>query len=129
MTHSSDDLDRMISEALDAEDREIFGELGEEPGYFAQAFALFRGKLAWVMWVIYITNIACAVLAGWAVWKLFQTTDPVMTMRWGVLVMGSLFVGIFMKSTMGYQLLSNRVLREIKRLELQLARGQSRESV
>ena len=56
MTHSSDDLDRMINEALDAEDREIFGELGEEPGYFAQAIGLFRGKLAWVMWVIYITN-------------------------------------------------------------------------
>ncbi|WP_203294760.1 DUF6768 family protein [Maricaulis parjimensis] len=129
MTRSTDDLDRMISEALDAEDREIFGELGEEPGYFAQAFALFRGKLAWVMWVIYITNITCAVLAGWAIWKMFQTTDPVMTMRWGVLVMGSLFVGIFMKSTLGYQLLSNRVLREIKRLELQLARGQARESV
>jgi len=32
MTRSTQDLDRMIAEALDAEDREIFGELGEEPG-------------------------------------------------------------------------------------------------
>ncbi len=128
MTHSSDDLDRMISEALDAEDREIFGELGEEPGYFSQALALFRGKLAWVMWVIYITNIVAAGIAIWAAWKMFQTTDPVMTMRWGVLIMVSIFIGLFMKSTLGYQLLSNRVLREIKRLELQLARGQSRGS-
>lgn len=126
MTRSTQDLDRMIAEALDAEDREIFGELGEEPGYFAQALGLFRGKLAWVMWVIYITNILCAGLAIWAAWQMFQTTDPVMTTRWAVLVMVSVFVGIFMKSTLGHQLLLNRVTREIKRLELQLARGQSR---
>ncbi|WP_138511736.1 DUF6768 family protein [Maricaulis alexandrii] len=126
MTHSSDDLDRMINEALDAEDREIFGELGEEPGYFAQAIGLFRGKLAWVMWVIYITNIVAAGIAIWGAWNMFQTTDPVLTMRWGVLILVAVFVGLFMKSTLGYQLLSNRVLREIKRLELQLARGQAR---
>lgn len=126
MTRSTQDLDRMIAEALDAEDREIFGELGEEPGYFAQAFGLFRGKLAWVMWVAYITNIVCAGLAIWAAWKMFQTTDPVMTTRWGVLIVVSMVVGVFMKSSLGYQLLSNRVLREVKRLELQIARGQSR---
>jgi len=126
MTHRSDELDRMIPDALDAEDREIFGELGEEPGYFAQAIGLFRGKLAWVMWVIYITNIVAAGIAIWGAWNMFQTTDPVLTMRWGVLILVSVFVGLFMKSTLGYQLLSNRVLREIKRLELQLARGQAR---
>jgi len=129
MTRSSDDIDRMISEALDAEDRELFGELGEEPGYFAQAMGLFRGKMAWVMWFAYIVNILGGALAIWAGWNMFQTSDPAAVMRWGVLTLVALNIGIFMKGFMGDQMQNNRVLRELKRLELQLARGQARETV
>jgi hypothetical protein len=129
MTRSHEDLDRLINEALDADDRAVLGELAEEPGYFAQAMGLFRGKLAWVMWLAYIVNILAVAVAIWGVWKMFQTTDPVMTIRWAVLILASQSIGLFMKSGLGYQMMSNRTLREIKRLELQLARRQARESV
>lgn len=127
MSKSDKDLDALIKEALDSEDRALLDEYGEEPGYFAQAFGIFRGKLAWVMWVMYITNIAGAGIAIWALIKMLGTTDPVMTMRWGVLVLASMNVGIFMKGGLGLQGQINRVIREVKRLELQVARQQSRE--
>ncbi|WP_295693191.1 DUF6768 family protein [uncultured Maricaulis sp.] len=129
MTTKTEDLDRLILEALDEDDRGILAELGEEPGYFAQAFGLFSGKLAWVMWIAYIVNIIGAGLAIWAAWKMFQTTDPVMTMRWGIAILVAVNVGLFMKGGLGLQMQNNRILRELKRVELQLARAQARESV
>ncbi|MDF1769895.1 DUF6768 family protein [Maricaulis sp.] len=129
MTTKTEDLDRLILEALDEDDRGILAELGEEPGYFAQAFGLFSGKLAWVMWIAYIVNIIGAGLAIWAAWKMFQTTDPVMTMRWGIAILVAVNVGLFMKGGLGLQMQNNRILRELKRVELQLARAQARASV
>jgi hypothetical protein len=116
------DLDRLITEALASEDEALLEELGEEPGYFQQAMGIFRGKLAWVIWVVYIVNIIAAGVAIWAIWKLFQTTDPVMTMRWALLVLASIQIGLFMKGGLGLELQHKRMLREIKRLELQLVR-------
>lgn len=125
MTRNDSELDALIAEALDAEDRDLLAEFGREPGYFAQARGLFRGRLAWVMWVAYIVNVVGAAVAVWAAWQMFQTSDPVMTVRWALLVLVSLMIGLFMKNGLGYQMQTNRLLREMKRLELQMARSRS----
>ena len=44
-----DKTERLIEQALSAEDRELLARHGE-PGYFSQAFGLFRGTLGWVVW-------------------------------------------------------------------------------
>ncbi len=129
MTASDKDLDAMIAEALDAEDREWLERFGTEPGYFAQAFGLFGGRLGWVMWLAYIVNIAAAGLALWAAWQLFNATDTLMAIRWGVATLAAMQVGLFMKGMMGEQLQNNRVIREVKRLELQLVRSQASHSL
>ena len=126
MTRSNEELDQLIQEALEKED-EALKDFAEEPGYFQQAFGMFRGKLAWVVWVMYITNMIGAGIAIWAAWKMLQTTDPVMTVRWGVLAIASVNIGLFMKGGMGLHGQVNRVLREVKRLELQIVRGQGRD--
>lgn len=126
MTGSDKDLDAMITEALDAEDRQLLEQFGEEPGYFSQAISLFGGRLGWVVWVTYVVNIAAAGLAIWAGWHVVTATDPLMAIRWGVATLAALQVGLFMKGFMGQQLLNNRVIREVKRLELQLVRSQAR---
>ncbi|WP_417485433.1 DUF6768 family protein [Maricaulis salignorans] len=129
MTASDKDLDAMIAEALDAEDRELLDQFGPEPGYFAQALGLFGGRLGWVMWVTYITNIASAGLAIWAAWNLVGATDTLAAIRWGVATLAAMQVGLFMKGFLGQQMQNNRVIREVKRLELQLVRSQARHAV
>ncbi len=42
-----DELDRRIEEALNAEDRAMFDEFGEQ-GIFAQWFGVYRGPQAWI---------------------------------------------------------------------------------
>lgn len=129
MTGSDKDLDAMIAEALDAEDQHLLEQFGQEPGYFAQAFGLFGGRLGWLMWLAYILNIAAAGLALWAAWHLLTATETLAAIRWGVATLAAMQLGLFMKGMMGEQLQNNRVIREVKRLELQLLRGQSRHSV
>jgi len=129
MTGSDKELDAMIAEALDQEDRELLETFGEERGYFAQAFALFQGRLGWVMWLGNIMNIIFTGFAVWTGWHFFTTTDPVMALRWGLTTVVLINVGLFFKAFLGHQLLNNRVIREVKRLELQLVRSQARHGV
>ena len=113
-------IDEMIGRALTEEDRALLAS-HSEPGYIAQAFGLFRGPQAWVMW---ITNIAggVAFFAGlYALWQMVGTTDVLIAVKWGV---GALF--LFQITMIGKvlsmsRLESNRLLREVKRMELQVS--------
>ena len=117
------DLDRMIDEALNAEERELLSAIGEEPGYFTQAFDLFRGQLGWITWLMMIIQGIMFVVAVWMAIRFFNATDTLEALRWGlpsaVLVLMS---GMMKLITAWPSLQANRVIREVKRLELQMAR-------
>lgn len=116
------DLDAMIDEALGEEERDLLRRIGEEPGFFAQAFGLFGGRTGWVnvllMVVQGIAFIAGVVLAV----RFFQAVDPVSQLRWGLPAAVLLLMATMIKMAMMPALETNRVIRELKRIELQLAR-------
>ncbi len=116
-----DDLDRKIEEALSAEDRELLDGFGEQ-GLFAQLFGIYDGKLgAIAMFATLITFILFggAVYCGW---KFFAASEALDAARWAAGgIMGMVMVG-FMKIWFWMRMESNRILREVKRLELQIAR-------
>lgn len=113
-------IDDLIGQALSEEDRALLARHGE-PGYLSQAFGLFRGPMGWMMWVV---NIAAglAFFAGlYAVWHMFAAADALAAVKWGV---GSLFlfqVTTMCKTLMGNHMEANRMLRELKRVELQVS--------
>ena len=115
------DIDRQIEEALDAEDRAILEQFGEQ-GLFAQTFSVFQGKQGWIG---FLTSFVMLVLFAGAVycgWKFFQTADANEAIRWGAGVWVLLTMVAFMKIWFWIRMESNRVLREVKRLELQILR-------
>jgi hypothetical protein len=87
-------IDDMIGKALTEEDRALLASHGE-PGYLAQAFGIFRGPMAGIMWMV---NVA----SGVAALALFQVTS-------------------LCKTFMANRMEANRLLRELKRVELQVA--------
>lgn len=113
-------IDDLIGQALTEEDRALLASHGE-PGYLAQAFGLFRGPMAWVMWVVYATA-GIAFLAGlYALWHMVAAIDALAAVKWGV---GALFLfqlTTLCKTFMGSHMEANRLLREIKRVELQVS--------
>jgi hypothetical protein len=117
------DLDRMIETTLNAEDRAFLARLESEPGYFRQVGGLLSGSLAWINLLLMIVQAALFFGGVWCAWQFFQATDTIMSLRWGLSATVLLILGAVLKlSTLWPSLQANRVLREIKRLELQIAR-------
>ncbi|MBB5014877.1 DUF6768 family protein [Rehaibacterium terrae] len=113
-------IDELIEQALSSEDRELLARHAE-PGYFAQAFGLFRGSLGWVVWLAYLTGIAAFIGFAFALWQTWTAAEALAAVRWGVLAVVLFQYSAMIKSFLGSHLEANRTLRELKRVELQLA--------
>jgi hypothetical protein len=115
-----DRFDEMIGRALTEEDRALLARHGEQ-GYVTQALGMFRGPFAGVMRLVYVTVLLSSAGAIYALWRMGTATDALTAVQWGI---GALFlfqVTALSKGYMGSHLEANRTLRELKRLELQLA--------
>lgn len=117
---SDKSVDDLIRDALAAENEQLGREMNE-PGYFRQARGLFRGPLGWVMWLVYLWQIAAMIGGIYCLVLLFGTTDPLAAIRWATLAILLMMFILSGKSFMGSHFEANRVLREVKRIELRLA--------
>ena len=117
------DIDTMIDEALDAEERELLRSIGEEPGFFAQMFGLFTGTTAWVNVLLMIVQTVFFIAGVWAAWNFFEAGDALTAVRWGIPAAVLLLTGLIIKLTLWPTMETNRVIRELKRIELQIARS------
>jgi hypothetical protein len=113
-------VDELIGRALTEEDRALL-DRHAEPGYLAQAFGLFRGPQAWVMWVVNAAAGIAFVAGAYAVWRMFGAIDALAAVKWGVLSLFLFQVTTLCKVFMGTRLEANRMLREVKRIELQVS--------
>jgi len=113
-------IDELIGRALTEEDRALLAS-HDEPGYLSQAFGVFRGPQAWAMW---LTNIAGGVAffaSAYAIWRLFGTADALVAVKWGVTSLFLFQITTLCKMLTLNRMESNRLLRELKRVELQVS--------
>jgi hypothetical protein len=116
------DVDQAIGEALAVEERELLRRMGEEPGFFGLAFGMFGGKLGWVNVILMVVQ-GLAFLAGvYAAWMFFAATEPVAQLRWGLPAAVLLLISLIVKMGMWPNVHADRLMRELKMIELQLAR-------
>ena len=114
-------IDREIEEALDAEDRALFEQHGEL-GLFGQLGTLFKGKLAWLSVVTIIIGTIATFIGFYAIWKFAKADDALIAMKWGGLAWAAFTTQIMIKLWSWMRMETNRIVREVKRLELQLLR-------
>jgi hypothetical protein len=115
------DLDKLIAEALSNEEQEILARIGEEPGFFGMAFGLFSGRLGWVNMVMVAAQALTFVAGAYAAWMFFEAADAVTQLRWGLPSAVLLILSTMIKMSMWPEVHANRLMRELKRIELQLA--------
>ncbi|MGE4072764.1 MAG: DUF6768 family protein [Lysobacterales bacterium] len=113
-------LDDLMKQALSKEDQELLARHGE-PGYFAQAFGLFRGPLSWVIWLVYAVILVASVLSFCAFWQVYISADALSAVKWATLGLVLAQVVMMGKNFMAQHLETGRMLREIKRVELQVS--------
>lgn len=114
-----DRLDRMIDEALSAEDRALLADLAE-PGFIRQALGLLGGPSAWVNWVMLVVQVAMFLAAIWAGVQFFAAVEMVAALKWGLSAAVLAIMSLQLKLSLMPQLQADRVLRALRRLELRI---------
>jgi hypothetical protein len=117
------DLDELIDEALGAEERDLLRAIGEEPGFFSQAFGVFGGPGGWMNILLMVIQGLVFVAGVWTGWHFFQAGEPLAALRWGLPSAVLLLMALMIKLALVPTMQANRIIRELKRLELQLARA------
>ncbi|HVY90925.1 MAG TPA: DUF6768 family protein [Hyphomonadaceae bacterium] len=117
------ELDRMIEATLNEEDKAFFAKAGREPGYFGEVVGLFGGTLGWMNALVLAATTALFIGGVWCAWQFFQAEEAISALRWGLSAAVLLISVVVLKvGTIWPTFQANRVLREIKRVELQIAR-------
>lgn len=115
------DIDRMIEESLDGEEQALFRETAREPDFFTQAFGLLGGRNGWVNGLMVAIQAVLFVAGLWAGWRFYEAETALSALHWGLPAAILLLMSLIIKLGMMPELQANRLIRELKRLELQLA--------
>jgi hypothetical protein len=116
------DIDQTLDDALQAEERDLLRRIGEEPGYLDQALSIFSGKTGWVSALLMVVQGVAFLGGAVMAWKFFQATDSLSAVRWGLPSAVLLLTSLIIKMAMWPTIQANRVIRELRRMELQMAR-------
>ena len=116
-----DKLDRLISETLDDEDREILDKIGRDQNLSEVVVDLFRGNLGWLNGVLFFGHLVFLVAGIYAGWRFFTLTDLLDVLRWGLCAAVLLLASLITRVTLVPALQVNRVMRALKHLEMQIA--------
>jgi hypothetical protein len=121
MKNSEVDIDELIKQALTEEESEHLKLLHKEQNVFEELLASFEGTRKWLS--VYVT-VVIFVVFGLSIYSLVQFLSVEGTREmilWGAATGGSLLIVTMLKVWYWMQMDRNAIIREIKRLELQIA--------
>ena len=116
----NENIDDLIKQALSEEESEYLAKLGEQ-SLLEEGLGLFKGSRGWISILIGIVIVFVMIGVVYSAFMFFEVTEVKELMIWG----GAFFLGLFMITALKIwawmQMDRNAVIRELKRLELQVA--------
>lgn len=116
------ELDKKIREALRKEDADLFDDIGAEPSIFEMMLDTFRGKHWWLSTITVVWSLIFSGLGVFSAVKALRTEDPREMMIWALAFVFCVLSVSMLKMWFFMEMNKNTITREIKRLELQIAR-------
>lgn len=120
------DLDNRIRTALSADDEAFLNSLEKERGLFAQIGESFRGPMRFMTIVANVAVLIATAIGLWSVWKMFDADTTRGLILWAAAAWAAWTMQIGLKQWIWSRIQTLSVLRELKRLELRLARIEER---
>lgn len=120
MKTNNEDIDKLIKETLTEEEAKFYDDLDEQ-GFFKSLGGLFKGKNSWL---VVILNVFNALIFGLLIYCIIQTFDVEKTndlVLWVAAVILCFISMSLIKLYFWMQIHKNDLIREIKRLELQVS--------
>jgi hypothetical protein len=121
-----DELDQRITQALRADEAEQFAKLEPDLPPWEMMFETYKGRNRWLTMLASLWMVVFMAVVVWSVFRFFGTDDIKASLGWGMLAM-VLFQGVgFLKMWWFMEMQKNSIIREVKRVELQVASLASR---
>lgn len=120
MKTKMEDIDHLIKETLNEEEAKFYDSL-EEQNVLGMIGGLFKGKNKWILILMNIMTLIFFGLFIYCTVHFFEATETNQLIKWGI---GGLvfLIGLSMLKIFAWmQMDKNALLREIKRLELQVS--------
>jgi hypothetical protein len=121
-------LDAAIRQALSAEDAAFLAKF-EDQSPLHEALGTFRGKWGAMNAFAALVTFAMFGAAVYCAWNAFSAVDVRQTVLWSAVGLFAMLAVAMLKMYFWMEINKNVTLREVKRLELQVARLAARESV
>ncbi len=116
------DLDEKITRALRNEEADLSRTLGEEPGIFELLLETFRGKRRWLNLLGAIWTLVFLVLGVISAVKFFRADATREMLAWALACVLCMLTVAMLKIWYWMELQRIVMMREIKRVELQISR-------
>jgi hypothetical protein len=120
MKTNMEDIDKLIKEALTQEEAKFYDDL-EEQNLLQMVSGIFSGKNSWlviVMSMVQVVFFGCFIYCAIQFFNVEATNDLI---KWGVFGTLSLMASSMLKIFSWMQMDKKAIIREIKRLELQVS--------
>ena len=120
MKTNIEDIDQLIKDTLTQEEAKFYNELNEQ-NLFQMMGGLFQGKLKWIFVYMNIIMLAIFGLLVYCAIQFFNTDVTNELIKWAVFGSFCMIALGMLKLFMWMQIDKNVILRELKRLELQVS--------
>lgn len=120
MKNNIEEIDELIKETLTQEEAKFYDDL-EEQNVLGMIFGLFKGKNKWILILMNLVTVIFFGLFLYCIVQFFKTDIINELLKWGL---GALvfLIGVSMLKIFAWmQMDKNALLRELKRLELQVS--------
>lgn len=114
-------IDDAIRRALTPADVKAYEALSRELSPVGEAIGMFRTVRRGYIWAVAVAGAAFAVAGGYAVWRLLGASDIREMFAWSLVAIFVMLTLSLVKLWFWFEMQRNAVLREVKRLELQIA--------
>ncbi|MEM9548908.1 MAG: DUF6768 family protein [Bacteroidota bacterium] len=119
MKNEMEEIDKLIKDTLSEEEAKFYDVLDEQ-NIFEMLFGLFRGKNAWVNILLNIMTLVFFVLFIYSGFQFFSAETTSGLLKWGFGSLIFILCVSMLKLYAWMQMDKYAILREMKRLELQV---------
>lgn len=119
MKNSTEEIDELIKKALSQEEVTFYDELDEQ-SLFEKALGVYKGKMKWIAIFSAVITFIIFGLTVYCLIHFLQAEDMKGMMLWGMGIISGMLMVSFLKLFHWMQMDKNAILRELKRVELQI---------
>ena len=120
MNKKTEKIDELIKETLSKEEAAFYDDL-EEQNLIGKIGEVYKGKLGWLAAIMNVVHLLMFMAFIYCIVRFFNTDSTNELIKWASAGFLSMFAMAMLKLFFWMQMDKNDILRELKRLELQIS--------